>query len=377
MGARRLLGIGVLAIGVSMIATAPGGAAPPAKARPVIGPARVAPGHPLSGKRLTVTFRVTRSDTHRALTGGALTSAVTIQGNLVAHRQSIARGAARVSLLVPPDAMGKRLVVRIAVTFGGRTARTFAAFSIRRGQALPTISIGDASVPEGDPEGETVLELPVRLSRPDPQPVAFAFTTGDGTATLRDHDYYGGTFIKTIPPRTTTAWISVPITGDWRIEPDESLTVTLSSPVTATIADGSATGTIANDDVVHGGHYAGSLDQGREGGRIAFDVAPDLRSISHIVVQSSPWDCGGSTMLPWPVDLGSFATPIDSTGGGVAFEQSFAIGKATVDVKLNGAFDGHGSGDGGISIHWRGPHGRYGPLDCWNYWQGWDAYTNS
>jgi hypothetical protein len=42
--------------------------------------------------------------------------------------------------------------------------------------------------------------------------------------------------------------IAVPVVGDTAVEPTETLTVTLTSPTGATVADGSATGTVTNDD---------------------------------------------------------------------------------------------------------------------------------
>jgi hypothetical protein len=49
-------------------------------------------------------------------------------------------------------------------------------------------------------------------------------------------DYTSKTGTLTIPANTTTATISIPILNDNLNEPDESLTVTLSSPVNATLS---------------------------------------------------------------------------------------------------------------------------------------------
>ncbi|MBP2235262.1 hypothetical protein J2Z31_001754 [Sinorhizobium kostiense] len=47
----------------------------------------------------------------------------------------------------------------------------------------------------------------------------------------------------------TSITLTIPVAGDTLIEPDETFTVTLSNPAGGTIATGTATGTIQNDDV--------------------------------------------------------------------------------------------------------------------------------
>ena len=49
-------------------------------------------------------------------------------------------------------------------------------------------------------------------------------------------------------PGDTSVPITVQVTGDFNIEPDEAFTVHLNTPVNATISDADGTGTIVNDD---------------------------------------------------------------------------------------------------------------------------------
>ena len=56
----------------------------------------------------------------------------------------------------------------------------------------------------------------------------------------------GGTL--SIPPKASSAVITVVVNGDTRFESDETFTVNLSNAVNASIADGQAVGTISNDD---------------------------------------------------------------------------------------------------------------------------------
>jgi thermitase len=67
-------------------------------------------------------------------------------------------------------------------------------------------------------------------------------------------DYVPASGTLTIPAGATSGTIGVTINGDTTVEPPETFTVTLSSPVGATIADGSATGTILNDDIAFTDH---------------------------------------------------------------------------------------------------------------------------
>ena len=107
----------------------------------------------------------------------------------------------------------------------------------------PTLSIADATVVEGE-----TARFAVGLSRASEQTVTVSYRTAGGTAAAgRDFDAVFGTL--TFGPRTTQQVIAVPTREDKLDEPDETFLVTLSNPNGATIQDGTATGTIADDDV--------------------------------------------------------------------------------------------------------------------------------
>ena len=74
------------------------------------------------------------------------------------------------------------------------------------------------------------------------------YSTANGTATAGS-DYSALTGTITFAAGETTKTITIPVTGDTAVEANETFTVTLASPSGATIADGSATGTIVNNDV--------------------------------------------------------------------------------------------------------------------------------
>jgi chitinase len=69
----------------------------------------------------------------------------------------------------------------------------------------------------------------------------------DGTA-KQPSDYKALSGTLSFAPGKTKAWANVWIVGDRTREATESFTLELRSPVGASIGDGSATGTIVNDD---------------------------------------------------------------------------------------------------------------------------------
>jgi hypothetical protein len=116
-------------------------------------------------------------------------------------------------------------------------------------QAAPRsrISIGDVRMAEGN-AGQTAFRFTVSLDTAQSAPVTADFATANGTATAPS-DYSATTGTVTFAPGETARKVTVQVNGDARKEPDETFRVNLSHAATnATIVDGHATGTIANDD---------------------------------------------------------------------------------------------------------------------------------
>ena len=111
---------------------------------------------------------------------------------------------------------------------------------------LPSISIGDVAQLEGN-AGVTLFRFPVTLSAPATATVTVAWTTLAGTATAGS-DFTASSGTIAFAPGVTAQTISIAVNGDTTVENDESFSVQLSDPVNATIADGTGTGTIRNDD---------------------------------------------------------------------------------------------------------------------------------
>ncbi len=90
------------------------------------------------------------------------------------------------------------------------------------------------------------------LSKATTAPVSLHYATADGTATAGS-DYVAGSGTITFAAGETSKVVHVQVNGDTAVEANETLKLILSQPAGATIATGTATGTIVNDDVTPGG----------------------------------------------------------------------------------------------------------------------------
>ncbi|GEM_PF-827133 len=111
----------------------------------------------------------------------------------------------------------------------------------------PALSISDASAMEGDSE-PTYMYFDVRLSVPSVQNVTVQYATLNGTATAGS-DYMAKSGSLSIPAGQIMGTIAITITGDTVREFNETFTVTLTSPVNATIANSVGIGTIMDDEI--------------------------------------------------------------------------------------------------------------------------------
>ncbi len=109
----------------------------------------------------------------------------------------------------------------------------------------PTLSISNATVNEA--VGTT--SRTVTLSAASGQAVTFSWATADGTATS-PADYTNSSGTGTIAAGSTTTTISIPVIDDSASESTETFTIALSSPTNATIASGTATISITDNDVI-------------------------------------------------------------------------------------------------------------------------------
>lgn len=216
----------------------------------------------------------------------------------------------------------------------------------------PDVSIADASVVEGN-SGNATLAFQVSLSKASKQPASVSYSAANGSASAPD-DYAAASGKLTFAPGEKSKSVNIAVVGEPMFESDETLTVTLSSPVNATIADGSATGTITNDDIKNG-RYSGSTSQGRP---LTFDVSPTITGLANlhtfvdmtcvevpVVLRNSEVDFAGLTM-PIAPDMSvnytdSYSDAEGSASIAVAGKLSMpgnASGTIRIDVALNLSF---------------------------------------
>ncbi|MGI9155507.1 MAG: Calx-beta domain-containing protein [Marmoricola sp.] len=111
---------------------------------------------------------------------------------------------------------------------------------------LPRLSIGDASVPEGN-EGTTQAGLTIASDRASDSDIVVGFHTVDGSAHA-DSDYVAATGTATLVAGQSTAELTVVVNGDLDLEDAETLSVVLEAPSGAAVVDGQGEVAILNDD---------------------------------------------------------------------------------------------------------------------------------
>ena len=125
------------------------------------------------------------------------------------------------------------------------------------------------------------------------------YATSNGTATAGE-DYTAVSSTLTIPAGQTSATFTVTIRDDTDIEPDETFTVTLTSPANAQIARATATGTIEDDDLPH---VAVSFDattyEVSEGGTAEVTVRLDIAPRREVTIPLESEGQNGATSGDW------------------------------------------------------------------------------
>jgi hypothetical protein len=121
-----------------------------------------------------------------------------------------------------------------------------AAGTIVNDDPIPSITIGDASIAEGD-AGAKSLVFNIALSNPSFQSISVTATTSDNTAAAGS-DYVAKSGSVTINPGQVAATFNMIVNGDTLSEPNETFFVNLTNASNATISRGRAVGTIVDND---------------------------------------------------------------------------------------------------------------------------------
>ena len=152
--------------------------------------------------------------------------------------------------------------------------------------------VSDASLIEGD-SGTRAMTFAVSLEAPSALPVTVTVSTESGTAVA------GNDFVAlpagmqiTFAPGEVTKTISVDVPGDTGVEAHEAFHVVLTGATNATILDGTAIGTILNDDAELQINDASLLEGNDGSGLVTFTIA--LSAPSALPVSVSYSSTGGS-----------------------------------------------------------------------------------
>ena len=188
----------------------------------------------------------------------------------------------------------------------------------------PALDVADAGVDEGD-AGGVLLAFTVTLSEAADAEVRVDWSTTGGSATA-GADFVGAAGQLVFPIGTTTRTFDVAVSGDTLDEADETFTVSLANATGgARIGDGSATGTIRDDDPLPALAVDDvALEEG-DAGTTRFDFTLTLAPAS-----------GRTVSVAWTTTNGSAAAGSDyAAASGTA---SFAPGQTsrTLSVDVNG-----------------------------------------
>jgi hypothetical protein len=104
--------------------------APAAPVKPVIGAPTTTPGKAVAGRRFTVSFPVTRSDSGAPLTNGKMVCDPSVNGKLIPHAESFTGGTAKLAFTIPKTAKGEHLKVKVTIKLGSRSATKIATFKV-------------------------------------------------------------------------------------------------------------------------------------------------------------------------------------------------------------------------------------------------------
>jgi subtilisin-like proprotein convertase family protein len=144
------------------------------------------------------------------------------------------------------DELDETLFLNLTNPVGALVADNQGVATIIDNDPLPSLSVSDASIAEGNSETKT-LNFTVRLSTASGRNVTVQYAMVDGTA-AGGNDYVPRSGILTLLAGSGSQTVSVTLNGDTAPEIDETLLVKLTSPTHATLADDEAAGTILDDD---------------------------------------------------------------------------------------------------------------------------------
>ncbi len=158
-------------------------------------------------------------------------------------------GTATISGNIPTGAVGSYPITITADNGVDTPAQQSFTIVVQPGLQTSSASL---SFNEGNSPAGVVVNVPVTLTEASSSPITVHYQTNDGPGpnpASNGVDYQATSGTLTIPANHTSANIGVRIYGDTIVEPDETFTVSISSPTNAVLgAQTSTIVTIANDD---------------------------------------------------------------------------------------------------------------------------------
>ncbi|HEU4513367.1 MAG TPA: Calx-beta domain-containing protein [Nocardioidaceae bacterium] len=171
-------------------------------------------------------------------------------GTLVIPR---GRQVARIQLSVRGDLLDERneyFRFRISNPTRASIADRVGRVRILDNDPLPRIIVGDLAIDETD-SGAAVARFPVTLSEESGRLVRVAYSVAGGSA-AEDTDFSvaDSTGVLEFSPGTTRKSVAIVVLGDLAEESDETVHLTLSSPLNASLLDSYAVATIRDNDAL-------------------------------------------------------------------------------------------------------------------------------
>ncbi len=186
---------------------------------------------------------------------------------------------------------------------------------------VPNLTVADASIAEDS----GLLSFTVSLTQVAAGDVTFTATTANGTATVGNSDYTAlSAQAGVIPAGNLSTTVNVSIGIDSAVEPNESFSLTIGNVSGANLADGTAIGTIVNDDAALPVLSIADAAADEDAGTLSFTVslnAPATGNVSFTASTANGTATAGSgdysalVAVPGTITTGNLSTTVNVTIG--------------------------------------------------------------
>ena len=205
-----------------------------------------------------------------------------------------------------------------------------------RNDDRPSLSIADVAQAEGDADGS--LQFTVQLDQPPLSAISFDWATADsgsgsGFAQAGEDYTASGASGVVIAAGSSSATLSVPVSGDQDVEPNEQFAVSLSNIVgDVSVLRSAAVGTLQDDDTRHFSVADASLGEGDAGSAaLRFELTLEAAAISAVSVDYRSVELSGAGSVAGLASDGADYSGVSGTATIAAGSRSVAI-----DVPVHG-----------------------------------------